>query len=33
MNIGKEQLRDGIEIGGGATMLEYARKSNVNFFI
>ena len=33
MNIGQEQLMDGIEIGGVATMLEYARKSNVNFFI
>lgn len=33
MNIQAESLLDGIDIGGVATMLEFARKSNVNFFI
>lgn len=33
MNIQAEGLLDGIEVGGVATMLEFARKSNVNFFI
>lgn len=33
MNIDENQLMDGTHIGGVATMLEFARKSNVNLFI
>ncbi len=33
LNITADELLDGIEVGGVATMIEYARKSNVNFFI
>lgn len=33
MGIRKEDLLDGIEVGGAATFLEYAAKANVNLFI
>ena len=33
MGIEKDELIDGIEIGGVASMIEYARKSSINFFI
>ncbi len=33
LSINSDELLEGVEIGGVATMLEYARKSNVNFFI
>ncbi|MEG1615630.1 MAG: DsrE/DsrF/DrsH-like family protein [Bacteroidales bacterium] len=33
MGIKKEELIDGVEVGGVATMIEYARKSNLNYFI
>ncbi len=33
LGIKKEDLMDGVEVGGVAMMLEYARKSNLNYFI
>lgn len=33
MNIKKEDLIDGVQVGGVATMIEYARKSNLNYFV
>lgn len=33
MGINKEELLDGVEIGGVATMLADAEDSNVNFFV
>ena len=33
MGLTKEDLIDGVEVGGVATMIEYARKANLNYFI
>lgn len=33
LEIKKEELIDGVEVGGVATMIEYARKSNLNYFV
>lgn len=33
MDIRKEDLIDGVQVGGVATMIEYARKSNLNYFV
>ena len=33
LNIHKDELMDGVDVGGVATMLEFARKSNIQFFI
>lgn len=33
MNLTKADFIDGVEIGGVATMVEYARKSNLNYFV
>ncbi|MGL5682691.1 MAG: DsrE/DsrF/DrsH-like family protein [Marinifilaceae bacterium] len=33
MNLKKEDFMEGIEVGGVATMIEYARKSSLNYFV
>ena len=33
MGISKEELLDGVQIGGVASMLEYARRSSIQYFI
>lgn len=33
MNLSKDDFIEGVEVGGVATMVEYARKSNLNYFV
>ena len=33
MNLTKDDLIEGVEVAGVATMIEYARKSNLNYFV